>query len=162
SIRRSGSVRCWLSFTGLKSTSSIATRVKQAAASAISICVRSPAARDFTSRSQPITPPNRTAMVSRNATTPAGRLIGRENSPASMSSMLSLSSRFFLDPRTPLAPVEFIFHVRQRHIARRQHDQQVVKRVGRFGNQPLAVALDRLDDRLNGFFAEFLGAFLGA
>ena len=51
---------------------------------------------------------------------------------------------------------------RQIDIARLKHHDQMKQHVSGFRGQLLAVALGRLDDRLNGLLAEFLGAFLGA
>ena len=50
----------------------------------------------------------------------------------------------------------------QGHAACRAHHQQVKDHVGGLGRQAGAVAADGLDHRLDGLFAEFLGAFLGA
>ena len=43
-----------------------------------------------------------------------------------------------------------------------EHDEQVKQHIGGLGDQFGAVALHGLDDGLDGLFAEFLGAFLGA
>src|SRR5690606_19721842 len=69
--------------------------------------------------------------------------------------------RLFRQPRHRLAPVKLAHDVGERDLARGKHDQQMVEHVGSFGRQPRAVALDRLDDRLDRLFAELRGAGLG-
>jgi hypothetical protein len=75
---------------------------------------------------------------------------------------VSTRAGLFGKARGAFAPVQFGQHLGQRHVARGQHHQQVVEHIRRLGGQAVAVALHRLDDRLDRLFAEFLGAFLGA
>jgi hypothetical protein len=66
------------------------------------------------------------------------------------------------DARGALARLEHGHHLGQRHVPGREHDEEVIEHIGRFRGELRAVAAHRLDDGLDGFLAELLGAFLRA
>src|SRR5579863_342921 len=70
----------------------------------------------------------------------------------------ALARRFFVEARLTGARAKFGLDLVEADAAGMQHNQQVIEHVGRFADQTRFILADRGDDRLDRFFAEFLGA----
>src|SRR5439155_236692 len=74
--------------------------------------------------------------------------------------LIALARRFLFQSRHRRALRQGCLDVFEFHAARLQQHQQVKQQVGAFGNQMVAIVLDRGDDRLHRLLAKFLGAML--
>src|SRR3954451_25344990 len=76
-------------------------------------------------------------------------------------SLIALARSLLLQSRHRRTLCQRRLDILERHAARLQKHQQVKQQVGAFGDQMIAVVLDRGDDGLHRFLAELLGAVLG-
>src|SRR6266550_2039487 len=74
--------------------------------------------------------------------------------------LIALARRLLFQSRHRRALRQGCLDVFQFHAARLQEHQQVKQQVGAFGNQMVAIVLDRGDHRLHRLLAKFLGAML--
>ncbi len=73
----------------------------------------------------------------------------------------ALARSLLFDAGRALAAFEFGKHLLKGHVARREHDQQMIEDICRLGRQFLAAAGRGRDDRLNRFLAELFGGLSG-